>query len=287
MRPAGLHCVTDSSVPASSNELLRAACAARDLPFVAIDANRFEFDDERELPPGAMMYRPAIALAAIRCEQFLMRPDVATFYRDLDALHFDGPAAPLCFQRAGLSIPRSVQIFSREREPLRRAVQRLGGLPVVLKTGGEGGVGVMRADSWPALYSLIDYLRSQGVAPWLQSHIPEAEHWRVVVVGDRGVAGYRNDLEPDDFRSTPSDDLAAYTLPDPAAVALAVAAVQVTRREFGGVDLLRHPAGRWYLLEVNMPCYYPHAQEFAGVDIAGAMVDHLQAKALRLAAGSP
>ena len=55
-------------------------------------------------------------------------------------------------------------------------------------------------------------------------------------------------------------------------------------REFGGVDLLRHPGGRWYLLEVNMPCYYPHAQEVAGVDIAGAMVDHLHAKALRLAA---
>lgn len=283
MPRASLHCVTDASVPASSCELLRAACAARDLEFTRIDANRFRFADPPELPPLAMMYRPAVALAAIRCEQFLMRPDVATFYRDPDALHFDGPAAPLCFQRAGLSVPRSVPLHTTDRDTLRHAVHHLGGLPVVLKTGGEGGVGVMRADSWPALFSLVDYLYSQGAAPWLQTHVPDAEHWRVIVVGERGVAGYRNDLLPDDFRSHPSDQLAAYTLPEPAALALALAAVRVTRREFGGVDLLRHPSGRWYLLEVNMPCYYPHAQEVAGVDIAGAMLDHLHAKALRLA----
>ena len=284
MPPASLHCVTDASVPASSCELLRAACDARGLAFTSIDAAAFCFADPPELPAAAMMYRPAVALAAIRCEQLLMRPDVATFYRDSDALHFDGPAAPLCFQRAGLPVPRSVPLFTTDRDVLRHAVRTLGGLPVVLKTGGEGGVGVMRADSWPALFSLVDYLRSQGVAPWLQAHVPDAEHWRVVVVGERGVAGYRNDLLPDDFRSAPSDELAAYVLPPPAAVDLAVAAVRVTHREFGGVDLLRHPGGRWYLLEVNMPCYYPHAQEVAGVDIAGAMVDHLHAKALRLAA---
>ncbi len=283
MPRASLHCVTDASVPASSCELLRAACSARDLEFTRIDANRFRFADPPELPPLAMMYRPAVALAAIRCEQFLMRPDVATFYRDPDALHFDGPAAPLCFQRAGLSVPRSVPLHTTDRDTLRHAVHHLGGLPVVLKTGGEGGVGVMRADSWPALFSLVDYLYSQGAAPWLQTHVPDAEHWRVVVVGDHAVAGYRNDLLPDDFRSHPSDQLAAYTLPEPAALNLALAAVRVTRREFGGVDLLRHPSGRWYLLEVNMPCYYPHAQEVAGVDIAGAMLDHLHAKALRLA----
>lgn len=281
MRPS-LHCVTDASVPASSCELLRAACEARGLAFTCIDAGRFRFADHPELPPAAMMYRPAVALAAIRCEQFLMRPDVATFYRDSDALHFDGPAAPLCFQRAGLTVPRSVPIFTTDRDALRHAVHHLGGLPVVLKTGGEGGVGVLRADSWPALFSLVDYLHHQGVAPWLQSYVPDAVHWRVVVVGERGVAGYRNDLLHDDFRSAPSDERHAYTLPPPAALALAVAAVRVTHREFGGVDLLHHPGGRWYLLEVNMPCYYPHAQEVAGIDIAGAMVDHLHAKALRL-----
>lgn len=284
MLAPSLHCITDASVPASSCALLRAACAARGLACATIDATSFPFADPPELPPLAMMYRPAVALAAIRCEQFLMRPDVATFYRDSDALHFDGPAAPLCFQRAGLPVPRSVPLFTSDRAALRRSVELLGGLPVVLKTGGEGGIGVMRADSWPALHSLVDYLRSQGVAPWLQTYIPDAEHWRVVVVGDRGVAGYRNDLLADDFRSTPSDDPSAYTLPAPAAVAIAVAAVRVTHREFGGVDLLRHRSGRWYLLEVNTPCYYPHAQQVAGVDIAGAMVDHLHAKALRLAA---
>ena len=66
---------------------------------------------------------------------------------------------------------------------------------------------------------------------------------------------------------------------------LAVRAVHSIRREFGGVDVLEHPSGRLYLLEANFPCYFGQAQDVIGVDIAGAMVEELQAKAARIAAG--
>ena len=61
-------------------------------------------------------------------------------------------------------------------------------------------------------------------------------------------------------------------------VCLAVSAVQAIRRELGGVDILEHPSGRLYLLEANFPCYFPQAQVVAGIDVAGAMVDHLLTK---------
>jgi hypothetical protein len=45
------------------------------------------------------------------------------------------------------------------------------------------------------------------------------------------------------------------------------------------VDLLEEASGRLYMLEVNYPCYFAHAQFVAKVDIAGRMVAHLAAKA--------
>ena len=43
----------------------------------------------------------------------------------------------------------------------------------------------------------------------------------------------------------------------------------------GGVDALVAPDGRMWVLEVNHPCYFGHAQDEGGVDVAGAMVDWL------------
>jgi hypothetical protein len=39
-----------------------------------------------------------------------------------------------------------------------RHVEALGGLPVVVKLGGEAGRGTLVLDSWPALFSFFDLL---------------------------------------------------------------------------------------------------------------------------------
>lgn len=280
-----LHCITDATVPQTTTGLLADACAARGVAYVPIDADEDELDD-LELRDGDLMFRPAVGLAATRAEQALFHEGVATFYRDGDALFFDGAAAPLIFQKRGLPIPRTVALVRPGRAPIRRAVERVGGLPVIVKVaGGEGGVGVMRLESWPALFSVLDHLLASGRAPQLSAYVPDAVHWRLVVVGDRVVAAYRNWAYPDDFRSGPSSDPADYLVPEPSAMtALAVAAARAIRREFAGVDVLEHASGRLYLLEANFPCYFPQAQEVGGIDVAGAMVEHLLAKSARLVA---
>lgn len=279
-RPPAFHMVGDRGLPPITGRLLRAACDARGVAYREVEVRGFDFADERQLAPGDLLYRASTSVAAIRVEQFLHADGVASFHADRDAVYFDTSAVPLIFQRAGLVTPRTVPCVPLGKPALRRVVARLGGYPVVLKVlGGEGGVGVLRLDSWPALISVLDLLHAQGRTPLLSTYIPDALHWRVVVVGARAVAAYRNPTRADEFRSGVTRDPADYfseVRPDLAAPA--IRAVQVLRREFGGVDLLEHPSGRIYLLEVNCPCYFAQAQDVAGIDIAGAMLDHLLAK---------
>jgi glutathione synthase/RimK-type ligase-like ATP-grasp enzyme len=274
-----LHCV-DDRVPHETIHLLEAACRARGVTFTAIDACAVDPTRVQPLAPGEMLYRPAVSIAAIRLEQLLAGDGVVTFHPDREAMFFSPLSAPLLFERAGLPVPRTVPCASADRAILRRCVDHLGGLPVVVKVaGGEGGVGVMLAESLASLYALVDHLLDSGRQPWLTAFVADAMHWRVVVVGDDAVAAYRNPVEPGDFRSVASADPADVfaTVAEPLA-ALAVAAVRTLRVETGGVDILEHPGGRLYLLEANFPCYFAHAQRIAGIDVAGRMVDHLLAK---------
>jgi ribosomal protein S6--L-glutamate ligase len=175
-----------------------------------------------------------------------------------------------------------------DRALLKSYVAALGGFPVVLKlAGGEGGVGVLRADSLPALYSLVDHVLHQAQMPTLSAYVDGAVHHRVVVVGHRAVATYRNVNHEDDFRSHAPDDPSAYSAAVPPRLAkLALAAARTIRVELAGVDILEHPSGRLYLLEANFPCYHPQAETGGGIDVSGAMVEHLLAKAAAMAESS-
>jgi glutathione synthase/RimK-type ligase-like ATP-grasp enzyme len=65
----------------------------------------------------------------------------------------------------------------------------------------------------------------------------------------------------------------------------AVRAVRAQRLFFGGVDLLRHPSGRLYVIEVNFPCFFAQATLGGGVDVAGPMIDFLSERARSRASG--
>lgn len=276
--------VVDDGVPEATTRILREACVARDVEYVHVDPRWFDFAEERQLAPGALLFRPAVSLQAIRVEQFLYAPGVATFYRDPDGIFFNPSNFTLLFQRAGLPVPRTFQVHSTARSLLDDWVERLGGYPVVVKLlGYSRGLGVMRADSPEALYSLVDYISAEGKTPLLTSYVEDAEHWRLIVVGDRVVASYLNRKDYNDFRTYADSDPADFQHPiSPELADVAVRATQALRYEFGGVDVLRHPSGRLYLLESNFPCYFATPQEVVGTDVAGAMLDFLIEKARRL-----
>lgn len=281
------HCV-DDGVPEPTTRFLREACHARRIEYVHVDPRGFDFNDQRQLEPGALLFRPAISMAAIRVEQFLYGPGVATFYREPDGIFFSPSAPALIFQRAGLPIPRTYPVHSTARHRLDQWVTQLGGYPVVIKLQGYSrGIGVMRADSPESLYSIVDFSTAEGKTPLLMAYVEDAIRWRLVVVGDQVAAAYRNRKDVQDFRTYAAADPADFTAPvRPEMAALAVNAVAALHYEHGGVDVLEHPTGRLYLLESNFPCYFATPQEVIGTDVSGAMLDHLIAKSRRLASSS-
>jgi hypothetical protein len=281
--PGTVFTCVDDGVPGITVELLRLACARRGILFRHLDARALRYAPEDRLPPCSMLYRPATSTAACHAEDFLLRDDVASFY-DGDPL-FPCTSPQRAMERAGLNLPRSFPVASADAERLAQFVERLGGYPVVVKVGGgEGGVGVLRADNEATLRGMIDYLvRGQGRVPVVSAYIPDAMHFRVIVVGDRAVACYENPLREGDFRSEPSEDRSTYRADVPDALASpAIRATRALRLFFGGVDLLRHPSGRVYVLEVNFPCFFPQATLEGGVDVAGPMLDFLTEQARRL-----
>lgn len=272
------HCV-DDGVPSETIELLRAACADRAVGFEVVRADEFDFSSATPLPAGGLLYRPAVSPAAMRVEQALWGDGVVTFYRTSAAMVWQPPSALLHLERSGVPVPRHVPFATPRRRLLRRYVERLGGFPVVLKVpGGEGGVGVIRADSFASLFSMMDVLHGSGRTVVLMAYIEGAIAWRVIVVGDRAVLAHRCPIEDDDFRSVvpATTDAADATVPSDLE-ALAVRAAYASGTHFAGVDILEHPSGRRYVLEANFPCYFAQAQAASGVDVAGAMLDCLLA----------
>lgn len=281
-----LYCVNDG-VPLETLEVMAEACLARGVQFVNVDVRRFDFSGRSPLVPGDMIYRPAVSMDAIRAEQHLFVDGAATMYREADGVFFDTGAARVLMERAGVPMPRGVHCHTTDRERLRQYAAYLGGFPLVAKfAGGSGGVNVVLVESLQGLYSLMDHSQYNGRTACLTAFVPEAEHWRLVVVGDEVVGAYLNEPREGDFRTYDGERRENYRMPsDPEMAASAVAAVQALRVELGGVDVLLHPSGRHYVLEANFPCYFATAQRVGGFDIAGAIVERLQKKAVVLCGG--
>ena len=276
----------DDGVPEVTTELLRDACARKQVEFIEIPAANFPFDPDSRLEPGDMMYRAGITVAAQRVEHHLSGPGIATFYASPAGALLASFPPHVLFARAGVPTPRTIPAAPGGRHLLESHLDALGGFPLVIKVpGGSGGIGTMLAESWAGLNSLLDYLFSRGDSPLLCSFIADAVHWRLTVIGSRAAACYRNLLQQQDFRTFASEDSADFTETPPGYLAdLAVQAASALGLEFGGVDILEHPSGRCYVLEVNFPCFFAQAQTVAGIDIAGAMIEHLLAKSLGIAA---
>jgi hypothetical protein len=274
----------DDGVPSATMGVMAEACERQGVQFVHVDVRQFDFSCMSPLEAGDMIFRPSVSADAVKVEQHLYVDGAATLYRDPEGVFFDTGASWTLFERAGIPTPRAVFCHTTDRARLKNYAAFVGGFPLIAKfAGGSGGVNVVLVESLQGLYSLADHSFYNGRSPYLTAYIPDAEHWRLVVVGDEVVAGYRNQQQEDDFRTFDAEREEDYRLPrDPAMAASAIGAVRALRVELGGVDILVHPSGRHYVLEANFPCYFATAQQRGGFDIAGAIVERLQKKAARL-----
>ncbi|MEM9563339.1 MAG: RimK family alpha-L-glutamate ligase [Actinomycetota bacterium] len=178
--------------------------------------------------------------------------------------------------RHDVGIPPST--FVRDRNDVIPAIRRVGGAPVIIKLlEGTQGVGVMLAPDAKIAEAIIETLQTTGTNVLLQRFVAESKgrDIRAFVVGDRVVAAMRRVAKGDEFRSnvhrggtTEPIDL------EPAYERTAVQAAQIMGLRVAGVDMLEGRDGP-LILEVNSSPGLEGIEQATGLDIAGAVIDHI------------
>lgn len=287
-----LYCIVAQSAKAQNKEsfqFLQEACAKRNLGFIALEANSFDYaqDLTAVLETPSLLYRLTTTQAAATLEALLLRPGVTSLYQDEQVPLTRGfPwSAALRLERAGLPIiPTIFNIGVDQASRLEHYAEKLGGFPLVLKaTGGSHGASVLRVDSIESLRSVLGFVAGGNQGTFvLRKFIHAATHLRMVVIGDKVADAIRYLPQPGDFRTNAVAVPQVEAYPRPAEnehyFDLAVRAVQALRLEFGGVDLLLDEKGDAFIAEVNFPCNFARNQLNTGADVAGMIVDYLLAK---------
>lgn len=281
------YCITDTADKANHTTagLLKQACEARGVEYIAIDPMHFNYTDPIEISEKDALYRIAISTESARIiEKYLLMKKPVTLYRshDIGLGKYDNVIeATMVHEAHGIPIPKTIYSLTKNRAILDSYAASLGGLPLIIKTvGGSRGVGVIKVDSLGSLYSVADYLLAQGATAIMRAYINTPRSARLIVLGDTVIDSIEYRAQGEDFRSneSASPTVASKSFP-PDVQETAVRAVNLLGWEFGGVDILIDPHGNHYVTEVNLPCYFPRCQDVTGTDIAGRLIDHLMRKA--------
>jgi ribosomal protein S6--L-glutamate ligase len=177
--------------------------------------------------------------------------------------------------RFGIDIPRTV--MCRYRDEVEGAVERVGGLPCIIKLiQGTQGVGVMIANTPAEVEGMLDTLWTLGQEILLQELVAESrgKDVRALVIGDRVVAAMRRTARAGDFRSNiHRGGVAEAVALDREYAEAAVKAARVMGLEVAGVDMLEARTGP-KIMEVNSSPGFEGLEAATGADIATLYVEH-------------
>ena len=175
-------------------------------------------------------------------------------------------------EEAGLRTPRTVVA---ERMDDAMAAFRMMGDVIVKPLFGSNGRGIARVSDEEVAYRLFRALDVERAVYYIQQTVGhEGRDLRVFIVGQRVIAAIWRSA--DGWRTNLSRGAQAETAELPRDwEELALAAAQVVGAEYAGVDLLPATDGEVYVLEVNGSPGWYGLQPTAEVDIASAIVGHL------------
>lgn len=173
--------------------------------------------------------------------------------------------------------------FVRHRDDLLPAIDRLGGGPVVVKVlEGTQGVGVILADTRRVAQTIVETLQSARQNVLIQRFVAESRgrDVRAFVVGGRVVAAMRRVAQGDEFRSNVHRGGRAESLQlEPEYERTAIHAAQIMGLRVAGVDMLESSSGP-LVMEVNSSPGLEGIERATGVDVAGAIVEHIEEQVL-------
>ena len=180
----------------------------------------------------------------------------------------------------GIGLP--VTVIGDNPDDTGDLLAMLGPAPHVIKLNeGTQGAGVMLTEKPSASRAAIETLRGLYANFLVQEFIAEAKgaDLRCFVVGDRVVATMRREAPPGDFRSNLHRGGSAKKVrPTRAEVDTAVRAARILGLGVAGVDLIRSQRGP-LVLEVNYSPGLEGIEMVTGVDVAGAVIEHVAARA--------
>ncbi|GIX35165.1 MAG: putative alpha-L-glutamate ligase [Lysobacteraceae bacterium] len=180
--------------------------------------------------------------------------------------------------REGIGLPRTV--FGDNPDDTADLLDMLGPPPHVIKLNeGTQGAGVILAERASASRSVIEAFRGLYANFLVQEFIAEAKgaDIRCFVVGNRVVAAMRRQARKGEFRSNlHRGGTARAVRPSAAEVETALRAAGVLGLNVAGVDLLQSRRGP-LVLEVNASPGLEGIEGATGVDVAGAVVDFVDA----------
>jgi ribosomal protein S6--L-glutamate ligase len=179
--------------------------------------------------------------------------------------------------RHDIGVPPTV--YTRQADHVPACMGRVDGPPVVVKLlEGTQGIGVILAESTMAASSVVEAFHGLDQNILIQKFIREANgaDIRALVVGRRVVAAMRRQAVAGEFRSNIHRGGKAKKLRLPADYRrTALAAARVLGLRVAGVDLIESDEGPM-IMEVNSSPGLEGIQKTTGVDVAGAIIEHLE-----------
>ena len=177
---------------------------------------------------------------------------------------------------AGLPTPRTV-VTESSREAME-AFEELGGDVVVKSLFGSLGAGMTRLSDPDVAYRVFKALELTRSVYYLQEFIPHGgEDVRAFIVGGEVVASMRRRADSWKTNLSAGGRAEAFELGEDL-TELSIRATEKIGLEYSGVDLLRSELdGRVYVIELNSTPGWEGLQSVSEVDIAGRLLDHIQA----------
>jgi ribosomal protein S6--L-glutamate ligase len=179
--------------------------------------------------------------------------------------------------RHDIGLPPTV--YTRQADHVPVCIERVDGPPVVVKLlQGTQGIGVVLAETTRAASSVIEAFHGLEQNILIQKFIREAKgaDIRALVVGRKVVAAMKRQAVAGEFRSNIHRGGTAKKLRLPAEYRkTALAAARVLGLTVAGVDLIESAEGPM-VMEVNSSPGLEGIQKTTGVDVAAAIIEHIE-----------
>ena len=178
-------------------------------------------------------------------------------------------------------IPTPRTAYVRDMKDIERAIEAVGGLPVVVKvTQGTQGQGVFLRHTLHETTNLVQGLLVTGKAVLIQEYVAEShgKDIRALVVGGKVVACMRRKARGREFRSNYHLNGTVEKVDISEEYAdVACRAARVIGLNVAGVDLLEGNDGP-LVLEVNSSPGLEGIEKASGANVAGAIIDYVIAE---------